>query len=470
HPSEPPLIPHPYLPFLGHVIGLFWHGASYFDRVNKSTKYPIYSLQTWTGRTVVIVEPKIAAVVQRASKNLTFYGMILEVTKRLVGFDEKTMDVIRWNINDEEGTHEGLMLESHDMVAGELEPGPSLNELSSLQLGIFSEMLNSFLPKGGTRENSVEMSLMTFVKRIFTTSNAHTIYGPQNPFVIHPSLVDKFWTYEAGMIAVMADLLPWLTARKPWLARRAINEALQEFVDKEYYKTASPMIRKRVAINLKHGLTNKMAGRAELILLFGIIGNAVPTTFWLLANIISRPELLAQLREETAAAITSSVDAISGEMVKTVDVNYLKTNCPLLVSTYRESLRLIGNLSSVRLVTNTHTISVPGHRPYLLKKGIMIQIASGVIHTTESVWGHDSKCFNPERFMSTTPPSTSASPSSPANSTPPIPTKTALPLPPSVPSAAFRAFGGGSVLCPGRHFALTEIVGFVTACIHMFDF
>ncbi len=47
--------------------------------------------------------------------------------------------------------------------------------------------------------------------------------------------------------------------------------------------------------------------------------------------------------------------------------------------------------------------------------------------------------------------------------------KTALPLPKNVPSSAFRAFGGGSVLCPGRHFAMTEILGFVSLCVHMFD-
>ena len=35
--------------------------------------------------------------------------------------------------------------------------------------------------------------------------------------------------------------------------------------------------------------------------------------------------------------------------------------------------------------------------------------------------------------------------------------------------AAFRAFGGGKTLCPGRHFATNEILAFVAMIVLMFD-
>ena len=38
-PREPPLIPYHGLPFVGHVIGMFWHGAKYFDLV----KYALFT-------------------------------------------------------------------------------------------------------------------------------------------------------------------------------------------------------------------------------------------------------------------------------------------------------------------------------------------------------------------------------------------------------------------------------------------
>ncbi|KAF2247101.1 cytochrome P450 [Trematosphaeria pertusa] len=461
-PTEPPLIPHPYLPFLGHVIGMFWYGASYFARVNAKTQYPIFTLQTLTARTIAVIDPVLAAPIQRASKNLSFYGMILEVTKRLVDFDEQSMEIIRFNLDGEHGSSEGLMNESQEMIASELSPGRGLNQLSTTQLDKFSELLSDLVR--GT--STLEISLMDFVKRIFTIANAYTIYGPQNPFAMHPELVHKFWDYESGMIAVMANVFPFITARKPWLARKAINEALQEFVEKGYYRTASTMIQKRVQINLKHGLTTKMAGRAELILLFGVIGNAVPTTFWFLANVFGRPALLQKIRIETSQAISSTRSRDGKVKEKIINVTDLKTKCPLLVSTYRETLRTIANLASVRLVTNTHSVSAPGHPPYLLKKGSMIQIASGVIHGSESVWGADANSFNPTRFISSTTSSEQFSSETGASISA---ERTATALPKNVPSAAYRAFGGGSVICPGRHFAQSEILGFVALCVQMLD-
>ncbi|KAF1844197.1 cytochrome P450 [Cucurbitaria berberidis CBS 394.84] len=454
NPREPPLIPHPYLPFLGHVVGMFWHGAKYFAFISASTQHPIFTLQTLNKRTIVVIDPTLATAIQKKSPNLTFYGMILEVTRRLVDFDYPTMEIIKWNLDGEHGTHEGLMHESEKMVSGSLEPGPNLNSLSTTQLEQFTTLLNAFVPSGEAK--GVEIGLMQFVKQIFTTANANTIYGPSNPFAVHPHLMHSFWDYEAGMIALMADIFPSITSWKSWRARKAMNNALQEFIEKEHYRQASPLIQKRVAINLKHGISPKMAGRSELILLFGILGNAVPTTFWLLANIFARPELLAAIRAETSKAIHAN------ETVNVISVSVLKAHCPLLLSTYRETLRHIANLSSVRLVTGTHEINAPGHPPFLLEKGNMIQIASGVIHAAPSTWGSDAADFKPERWMA----ATRHAKSSDGNVND---KKTALPLPNSVPSAAFRAFGGGSVLCPGRHFAMTEILGFVALCVNMFD-
>ncbi|KAF2683786.1 cytochrome P450 [Lentithecium fluviatile CBS 122367] len=440
---------------------MFWHGASYFTRLAAQTHYPVFTLNTMGASTVVVTDPGIAGVVQRASKHTSFYGMILEVTKRLCGFDEASMRVIRWNLDGVHGAEEGLMNESHGMVDGELSPGKNLNAMSITQLEKFASMLNELAPG----DSSVDTSLMEFIKQTFTVANAYAVYGPQNPFALHPELVQSFWDWEAGMVPILADIVPALTARKAYLGRRAINAALQDFVEQGHYRSASPLIQKRVQINLKHGLSTKMAGRAELILLFGIIGNAVPTTFWMVANIFGRPGLLAQIREETAQAVIPMKALAPGVLkVNKISVAALRTKCPLLVSTFRETLREISNLASVRLVTNTHIVTAPGHRTYTLKKGSMIQIASGVIHAAPSIWGPDAHTFNPARFISST--STNSEQFLSGSSKTEY---TATALPKGVPSAAYRAFGGGSVICPGRHFAQSEILGFVALMVNMFD-
>ncbi|KAJ4373135.1 hypothetical protein N0V83_003426 [Neocucurbitaria cava] len=460
NPNEPPLIPHPYLPFLGHVVGMFWYGAKYFALVNTSTQHPIFSLQTLTTRTVVVIDPALATAIQKKSPHLTFYGLILRVTRRLVDLDNPTMKIISWNLDGvEHGPHEkGLLKESEDMIHGSLSPGPILNSLSTTQLEQFSTLLNDFVPRIGDGQ-SVGIGLMEFIKQIFTVANAYTIYGPSNPFALHPRLVQSFWDYEAGMVGLIPNILPSITSRKSWKARTALNAAFHEFVENGHFRQASSIIQKRAAFNMKHGLTADMSGRTEVILLFGILGNAVPTTFWFLAHILSRPELLDAIRQETSRAIINHQHTTNEkENARSISVSLLKSQCPLFVSTYRESLRHIANLSSVRMVTGTHTVSAPGHPSYLLNKGNIIQMASGVIHAAPRTWGSDAAEFRPERWMTSTPTSSDDK------------KRTALLLPKSVPSAAFRPFGGGAVLCPGRHFAMTEILSFVALCVNMFDF
>ncbi len=80
---------------------------------------------------------------------------------------------------------------------------------------------------------------------------------------------------------------------------------------------------------------------------------------------------------------------------------------------------------------------------YLLKAGSIVQIPSAVLNTAPSTWGPDSKTFNPRRFLDSD-------------------DKKAR-------QHGFIPFGGGKHLCPGRHLAFTETLGFVAAFVSGFD-
>lgn len=73
-----------------------------------------------------------------------------------------------------------------------------------------------------------------------------------------------------------------------------------------------------------------------------------------------------------------------------------------------------------------------------------------------AIWGEDAQEFNPERFLR----SRSSSTADPLE---------AVPLPSGVPSAAYRAFGGGTVICPSRHFAQSELMTFAAVLALGFD-
>ena len=80
----------------------------------------------------------------------------------------------------------------------------------------------------------------------------------------------------------------------------------------------------------------------------------------------------------------------------------------------------------------------------LLKKDATVLMPGFALHTDPSIWGPDVDTFRHKRFLQTD--------------------KKERPNP-----VAFRAFGGGTFLCPGRHFATTEIIALVVMFIIRYD-
>jgi hypothetical protein len=80
-----------------------------------------------------------------------------------------------------------------------------------------------------------------------------------------------------------------------------------------------------------------------------------------------------------------------------------------------------------------------------VKKGGVVTIPGPVQHTSIPAYGDNVNEFKHKRFVQ-----------SPGRK---------LPSP-----IAFRGFGGGSTLCPGRHFASTEVLAFVALMMARFNF
>jgi cytochrome P450 len=447
---EPPLIKSK-VPYIGHLIGLFKHGARYYDLVNRPYGHPIYTLPTPQVRQYIVTAPQLAALLQRSHKDLSFYNGILEITRRMTGLPQSIMTKLAYNVDGHLGRDVGLMPQMHDMFSNVLGRGQTLQDMTNAQLTTFSDMLNQIASAGSTQE----FDLLRWLQDTFAEANIINLYGPENPFAIDSSLIRSFWDFESGLLGLTIDLLPSITTRKAFLGRERVVQGLVDFIRRGSHKRASQVIQNRVRMNMEHGFNVEEAGRSELVLLFAILGNAVPSTFWVVLDIFSRPELLCEIRNELAKAVDTD-----GSGNRTIDVAIIKSSCPLFVSSYRESLRLIGNLASIRLVMRDTIIG----KQYL-KGNSLIQVAGCVVHQDPKTWGADSREFNPRRFMN----SSTAAENTEALTEADAQESTATQLPPGVPGAAYRLFGGGSVICPGRHFAQSEILGFVAYLIIAFD-
>ncbi|RMZ85411.1 hypothetical protein DV737_g770, partial [Chaetothyriales sp. CBS 132003] len=214
--------------------------------------------------------------------------------------------------------------------------------------------------------------------------------------------------------------------------------ALVKYLEQGHHESASPLIRERIEIAKRYGMSLDGVARSELSFIFAGIVNTAITSFWLILHIFARPDLLEAVREELHSCGTE--DDSQAECPK-LETSAIVNDCPLLVSMYREVLRTGSDNSSNRLVTSDTLLA----DKYFLQKGSIVQISGAAMHWDQRIWGEDANEFDPYRFQ-------------------PDKLKER-----SVHPSAFRAFGGGATICPGRHFATREILYFVALFVLMFE-
>jgi cytochrome P450 len=218
--------------------------------------------------------------------------------------------------------------------------------------------------------------------------------------------------------------------------------AFEDYFRSGFHRFSSTLTHARYAHSLAHQIPLRDIAKSEVGNGVALFANTAPTTFWLLFYIYSNPSILRDCRQELESVVDISTSPLSnpGEGVRktfTLEMCKVKTTCPLLVSTLQETLRTISTSVSARLVMQDHLLD----GKYLLKKGSVVMMPSPVQHLDPAIWGSDIHTFKHHRFTKSS----------------------------RAQAAGFRGFGGGTTLCPGRHFASTEILAFVASMILQFD-
>ena len=194
---------------------------------------------------------------------------------------------------------------------------------------------------------------------------------------------------------------------------------------------------------IRHQITNVQdIAKLEVAGAFSIITNSYPTAFWLLYHIFSDPACLEDCRFELARLVRER------DGLCYLDIESIKTSSPTLYSTFYEVMRYYGVAQSIRMVLEDHKLD----NVYLLRKGSLVMMPATVQHFDPSVWGSNINQFDCKRFTKPLSDGTGYTFDFKANT-----------------RGAFRGFGGGLHLCPGRHFATNEILSLVALLILRFD-
>lgn len=243
---------------------------------------------------------------------------------------------------------------------------------------------------------------------------------------------------DENFTLLLVHIMPWLVARKAYKARQRLFDAMNRYFTSNWRDDASVLVRARYEAFQKVNMPVDAIARYEMGNSLAILINTTPSIFWVLNYIYLESALLEELRAEIAATVFNTIDVQTGTRTHYLDVKRLQEECELLMSTYQEVLRLQTNNVSARWVVRDTMIN----DQYLLRKDSVVQIPGAAIHQDPAIWGPDAKEFNPGRFL-----------------------KGAGKVHPG----AYRVFGGGATLCPGRIFATAELISFVAMFIMRFD-
>ncbi|KAF2742740.1 cytochrome P450 [Sporormia fimetaria CBS 119925] len=435
--QEPPVI-HPRLPFIGHAVGMARRGPHYFKQLSSRMNSGIATLPMLNGRMYVVSSPELASQVQRASKTLDFVQLIVDVAPRMICLSKEGSIILSTAESKQKPGERMVNTVVNHVIHPFLTP-TAIADIVSSQLQDLTSFLNN-RPATQEKENLYRLLMNEFIKVTMVT-----FYGPENPFAMHPELVDDFLVWERDLPMLMIGVVPQWTARKQYLALQRIRVGFEEYITAGRFEQAYDLVRLRHQAHVDAGfsLQDRALMEIPMCLAFGI--NAAATSFWMVNNIFSRPELLEEIRSELLRTLEGS---------HTISYTKIRASCPLLYSTLRETLRLVATLSTTRVTIDDTIIG----KEYLLKKGNIVQIIGSAIHADKEIWGADVDTFNPRRFYYSQNGTKTADDGS-------VPGRKED----QIHAAAFRSFGGGASLCPGRDFAAIELLTVTAALVLSFD-
>ncbi|KAK1832500.1 cytochrome P450 [Podospora conica] len=450
HRDEPPIIASP-IPYVGHLLGMAFFGGKYIKNIGLRNRHtPIFTLPVPFSRIYIVTSPPLAAAVQRASKTLSFSPLVPDLTRRILGFSPASTATIAHNLDpDGPAAPRGLMADLHDMVYAHLGPGDALAALTKLAVRDLAGQVNAYAA-AHDRDPEVVPDLLVWLRHFVAVSTAEYLYGPRNPLAVEAGLEEAFWDFDHGIGGLLAGVVPRVTARRAYAGRERLVAAFTEYLEggRHLEEGASEIVRRRVEILRGYGLPMGEAARSEVSFLFAGIVNTATTAFWTVVHVFARPGLLRRVRAELMAGAVTELDFGGGKPTRLLDLEAVKAGrgSPTLGAVVREALRTGSDNYSTRLVGEDTMLA----GRWWVGKGSVVQVAGGVIHEDEAIWGDSAAEFDPLRFLNGS-------------------GKGEEEKQKKVHPAAFRAFGGGKTLCPGRHFATYEIVAFAAMIILTFD-
>ncbi|ETS86313.1 hypothetical protein PFICI_00141 [Pestalotiopsis fici W106-1] len=422
---EPPMV-ETAIPFLSPIIVMLMKWTTVHEYLRDKYGYPIHTLRLPGTRAYVVNDTSLIPAIHKQLRTLTAAPFVVKAFSNLMGVSKEAFEIMGRDPIEDHGFVHRLTTESKNSLA----PGPNLDQLNTEVVDILN---NSFSAICAAQEPKTA-NLFEWASHEAMMATTGAIYGPLNPFN-DAKVRTVYYDLQAGLLRLLMGFMKPIFAKKPLEALETITEAFEKYYARGGLETgSSAFARGRYSCPREHGVSEKDVAKMEAGGIFALIANTMPAAFWTLYHIVSDPVVLADCRRELHGAVSEK----DGQAH--LDLTYVKNSCPIMVSTMQEAMRFHSIDLAMRAVVEDHMLD----GKYLLKKGATVMIPGKIQHTSSLAWGPNVNEFYHKRFLK-------------------MPgTRTHNPV-------AFRVFGGGATLCPGRHFVATEILAFASMMLLRFD-
>jgi hypothetical protein len=246
--------------------------------------------------------------------------------------------------------------------------------------------------------------------------------------------------FVPGISHLLYSPIPSLTARKALQARGRVIDAFKKYFETGGHLQAFPMIPEMYEASKSHGLASGEAAKLEMATSLAMLSSGSNTAFWVLYQIFSNTSALQDIRREL---LDISVLDLSSDVPKRRIVNLIqiRAQCPLLIAMFNETLRYHSTVINIKQVQRDTALA----DQYLMKKHAIVMIPGQSIHHNKDIWGPHADVFDHLRFL-------------------PMDSKKNLGS-----TSAFRPFGAGVTMCPGRHFSMNVILSLVAMVVLQYN-
>ncbi|KAJ2991563.1 hypothetical protein NUW58_g2470 [Xylaria curta] len=382
------------------------------------------------------------AASDRQAKVISFAPYVVEFAKRILLASKTSIGLLSEDLLEEDGLN--LRTETMRVMHAALQPGRHLQETSQAVLMNIIRFFDFETPK----ISQTSIGLFQWVRRVVSLASTNAIYGPTRNPMQNDEVMEGFWSVDRDFALLGLMVLPRLAVPEADRGRKRLFDAFRDYYSTSGLEEASELIKARYKLNNRHGIPDKEIARFDLGVCTALLVNTIPAVFWTLCHVFSDSKLLAELRQGIEAVVfgqqklsnEKTPKATTAAIVNIPDI--IKT-FPLLESVVMEVLRVQSNNASARYLLKDTLIDDGHGAAYILKKDSFLVMPSAVVHKNETAWGSTAKKFDPARFVKSSGY--------------------------KARSSAFRAFGGGNALCPGRHFAMNEIMSILVIIVLRYD-